>query len=81
VTEIVREGVNGFLFPLDARGDRYAARIAEVFSDEVRYQQLRNSSREQYETRLNWDAWGQRMNEILAKAVNPSIGSQAFGLT
>jgi hypothetical protein len=32
---------------------------------------LRVSSRDQFETRLNWDAWGKRMNTILRNAVAP----------
>ena len=68
----MREGVNGFLFPLEARGDQYAAKIREVFSNPSIYQSLRASSREQFETRLNWDAWGKSMNEILWAAVEGS---------
>jgi len=70
--DLVREGVNGFLFPLEARGDQYAARVRDVFSDAASYQALRVSSREQFETRLNWDAWGKRMKEILWAAVEGS---------
>jgi glycosyltransferase involved in cell wall biosynthesis len=69
--ELVIDGVNGFLFPLEARGDQYAARIREVLSNAENYQRLRVSSRDQFETRLNWDAWGKRMNTILRNAVAP----------
>ena len=77
VEEIVREGVNGFLFPLEARGDQYAARIKEVLGDAEGYQRLRVSSRDQFETRLNWDAWGKSMNTILWNAVTAHESRQA----
>ncbi|HUO36171.1 MAG TPA: glycosyltransferase family 4 protein [Candidatus Acidoferrum sp.] len=67
--ELVRDGVNGFLFPLDARGHAYASRVQEVFGSPAIYQTLRRSSREQFETRLNWDAWGRRMKAILSAAI------------
>jgi glycosyltransferase involved in cell wall biosynthesis len=63
--ELIREGVNGFSFPLEARGDRYAARIFDAYKNADAYQALRISSREEYEDRLNWDAWGKRIYEIL----------------
>ena len=76
LSDLVREGVNGFLFPLEARGNQYAARIREVYSDANRYRMLRISSREEFETRLNWDAWGGRMRTILWKAVDRSKAQQ-----
>jgi glycosyltransferase involved in cell wall biosynthesis len=76
VPGVVREGVNGFLFSLDARGDRYAARIRELCSNPTNYQKLRHSSREEFEARLNWDAWGAQMNAILQTAVNASRDPQ-----
>lgn len=68
--ELVREGVNGFLLPKEARGDLYAARIRDAYNNLALYRSLRISSREQFETRLNWDAWGKRVKEILAAAVD-----------
>ncbi len=67
--ELVRSGVNGFLLPLEARGDQYASKISEIYSDRVLYQALRESSRGQFESRLNWDAWGERVKDILWAAV------------
>jgi glycosyltransferase involved in cell wall biosynthesis len=67
--ELVRDGVNGFLFPLEARGNHYAARISEVYGNSGAYQALRASSREQFESRLNWDAWAERVKNVLWAAV------------
>jgi glycosyltransferase involved in cell wall biosynthesis len=72
VGDIVQNGVNGFLFPLEARGAQYAACVREVYTDPANYQRLRVSSREQFEARLNWDAWGRSMYDVLWNAVLPS---------
>ena len=84
VPEVVRDGVNGFLFPLEARGDQYAAKISQIHTRPESYRALRASSREEFERRLNWDAWGRQMKEILWTAVeqarpssgNPSVHSR-----
>lgn len=67
--ELVEEGVNGFLFPLDARGDQYAARVQQIYGSPSARQSLRVSSRDRFETHLNWDAWGKKMNKVLRSAV------------
>jgi glycosyltransferase involved in cell wall biosynthesis len=65
VPEVVRNGENGFVLPLDARGDAYALLIASLYRDEERYAQLVLSSRAAYDERLNWDAWGMAVNNII----------------
>lgn len=72
VTEVVREGINGFFFPPEVRGDKYAERIREIFEDPCAYDALRATSREQFETRLNWDTWGESMNRIFRDIGTPS---------
>jgi glycosyltransferase involved in cell wall biosynthesis len=69
VTEIVRHGETGFALPLAARGDAYAAVIAETFANVRRYAELVRASRARYEERLNWEAW--------ARAVTPFIQALA----
>ena len=64
VSQAVREGRNGFLLPADATASDYAAKIKTVFSDRESYQKLRKSSRHEFETRLNWDVWGEKVNRI-----------------
>ena len=69
VRQPIREGKNGFLLPPDATGFDYAEKIRTVFSDRESYIKLRVSSRYEFETRLNWDVWGEKVNKILRKAV------------
>jgi glycosyltransferase involved in cell wall biosynthesis len=82
--ELVWEGQNGFLLPPEARGDQYAAKLREIYNNPHKYQEMRASSREQFETRLNWDAWGKHVNEVLKVAVNGSqekAGSEDFSVS
>ena len=70
VPEAVRDGENGFLLPYDARGAAYAEVIASVYRDSNRYAQLVRTSREAFETRLNWDAWGAAVKPILTNLLD-----------
>lgn len=69
VSQPVREGKNGFLLPPNARAEDYAEKIKSVFSDKEKYIELRKSSRQEYETRLNWNVWGEKVNRILEETV------------
>ncbi len=69
VSQPVKEGKNGFLLPHDATAQDYADKIKNVFNDRESYIWLRDSSRREFETRLNWDVWGERMDEIFEKTV------------
>jgi glycosyltransferase involved in cell wall biosynthesis len=69
VSGVVSEGRNGYLLPHSASGKEYADVIASCFSDNSRYEQLRRTSREEYESRLNWDAWGRAAAEVLRQVL------------
>lgn len=69
VSQPVREGKNGFLLPPDATAEDYAEKIKVVFSDKKNYLKLRQLSRREYETRLNWDVWGEKVNQIFEETV------------
>jgi glycosyltransferase involved in cell wall biosynthesis len=58
VPEVVREGETGYTLPLSDGGEAYAERIAAIWRDRARYVEMRAASREAFEARLNWDAWG-----------------------
>lgn len=61
----VREGQTGVLVPPDATKADYAAVIAEIFANPDRLARLRRSSRDAYETQLNWQAWGRRVSDLI----------------
>ncbi len=67
VSTYVQDGINGFILPLSAGADRYAAKIRELFTDDESYQQLCISSRKKYEADLNWDKWGMSFKNIADK--------------
>ena len=69
VSQPVREGVNGYLLPSDATAADYAKKIRSVFEDKEGYRELRLSSRKEYETRLNWDVWGQNVIPMMEDLV------------
>lgn len=63
---IIRDGVNGYLLPLTATGEDFAKVISTVFRDEKKYLELRATSRQEYENRLNWNVWTQRVADVIA---------------
>jgi glycosyltransferase involved in cell wall biosynthesis len=74
VSEIIRDGENGFVLPYEARGAAYAQVIAQVYQDEQRYTHLVQSSRTAFENRLNWDTWGSTVKCLLADLLNRNLG-------
>jgi glycosyltransferase involved in cell wall biosynthesis len=61
----VREEKTGVLVPSNATKADYASVIAEIFSNPARLARLKQSSREAYETQLNWQAWGRRVSDLI----------------
>jgi len=69
----ITRGINGFLLPADARGDAYADKIIDVMADPAGYDALVVSTRNEFEDKLNWDAWGRAMRPIFEKVLQRSI--------
>jgi glycosyltransferase involved in cell wall biosynthesis len=66
VASLVAEGRNGYTLPPDASGADYARCIAALAEDPARYARLCETSRAEYEQRLNWDRWGERVAALIA---------------
>lgn len=66
VPELVSDGETGFLLPLDARGDAYAAAIAQAYASPVRCAALSRAARMRFDERLNWDAWARAASPLIA---------------
>jgi glycosyltransferase involved in cell wall biosynthesis len=75
IPSLVHEGRNGFTLPLEARGEAYAARIVEMVADAAAYERLCVTSRDEFERRLNWDAWGRGAASAIAGAL-PSMAER-----
>ena len=65
VSGAVSNGKNGFTLPLNARGAEYAELIARIYRDDVLYAELVKSSRATFENKLNWDAWGISVTNLI----------------
>jgi len=64
VPDVVTEGVTGHTLPPAADGAAYAALIAEIARDRDRLAALRRSARQDYEARLNWGVWADRVVQL-----------------
>lgn len=67
IADFVVEGVNGYRLSLTAGGAEFAEAIKSVFEDKIRYQQLRVSSRDLYEQKLNWEVWGKSLRLLFER--------------
>jgi glycosyltransferase involved in cell wall biosynthesis len=61
----VREEETGVLVPPNATKADYAAVIAQIFANPDRLARLRRSSRDVFEARLNWQAWGRSVSDLM----------------
>lgn len=69
VSSAVRNGANGFMLPLEAKGYDYAALIRSIFNDDSTYAELVRSSRFEFDNRLNWDMWGKAVRNAIEEIV------------
>lgn len=67
VHQVVRNGKNGYLFPAFAPPKDYVQKILQIWNDPKRFEELRLSSRKEFEERLNWNIWEKKMNNLLYK--------------
>lgn len=65
VSAVVKEGVNGFLLPINATGKNYAELIHRIYNDEQLYSSLVKSAHKHYDDEINYDTWAQRLKEKL----------------
>ena len=65
VASVVRPEVNGMLVSLQAGPEEYAGAVQALAQDRERYRRLAQSSRAEFEERLNWSAWGASLQQIL----------------
>jgi len=62
---IVREGVNGYLFPPGSLPDAYANRIQKLLSDRKTYEKNAFSALEEYKSRLNWGKSAKTVTDLI----------------
>ena len=70
VGDAVVDGVYGRLLPPDADAERCASVIVEIMDSPSEYAQIVHTSRDRYETTLNWNAWCGTTVEIIERVLS-----------
>ncbi|HLS27484.1 MAG TPA: glycosyltransferase family 4 protein [Opitutales bacterium] len=68
VPTVIKDGQNGFLFPVEAEAIDYVQIIERYFQRYENYIDLALSSLNEYQQRLNWQVAGKRVRQILLEA-------------
>lgn len=69
---LVKDGVNGYLLPLEAGRSDYASHVLQLLSDPARYTALCWSSFQHFQAELNWDVAVSRLIAELNSVLNPT---------
>ncbi|MDQ6762318.1 MAG: glycosyltransferase family 4 protein [Bacteroidota bacterium] len=67
VSDVVKNGINGYSLPFKAGGSDYASLIESIFFDKEKYHQLIESSRKRFDEELNWGTFADNFKKILQK--------------
>jgi glycosyltransferase involved in cell wall biosynthesis len=67
VAELVLDARTGRVLPATADATEYARAIEALHADATAYKSMVLAARDDYERRLNWDAWGRSVDHILTR--------------
>ena len=67
IPSLVVDGKNGYTIAHDDEPAGYVEKIVEIVNDPIRYTELCESARDEYETRLNWDVWGGEVARVVGE--------------
>lgn len=70
ISQVIHNGKNGFLFPSNASPEDYAEKVISLWSDKESYRQLRTSTRQEFDQRLNWEVWREKTNLLISRLVH-----------
>lgn len=65
VTSIVKDGINGYALPLNAKPEDYADTIQKLIENPERFTKICKTSRERYEAALSWEIWKKDLKTVL----------------
>lgn len=65
VPTAICEGRNGILVDLHQNEKKFAEVISQTFSNKHGYKELRKTSRQEFEERLSWKAWGKKFDDVV----------------
>lgn len=69
-SSVISEGINGYLFSAGSDEEDYAEKIKAVFTNEALYNELRQSCRNEFDSRLSWTVWLSEMNDLIMDVRN-----------
>lgn len=69
IPSVIRDDINGKMFPLGASAEDYCRYISENFQQPERYGRLARSAFGQYRARLNWDVAGRAVCGFMREAL------------
>lgn len=75
IPTIVRDGLTGYTLAPDAPAQAYADRLANALTDPAGYRTMAHAAYDDFCARLNWDAFGRRLGELLEGAVAERRGA------
>jgi glycosyltransferase involved in cell wall biosynthesis len=64
VTEVVKNGINGYTLDHKADHRDFGEKIISIFKSDEKYYNLVHASRNYFEERLNWDVWSANLKNI-----------------
>lgn len=67
VAEIIKDGVNGLLMRTNESPEEFASRWAQVWNDKTAYQEMSINARQEFDERLNYDVFVNKLEEILSQ--------------
>ena len=67
ITTAIKDGRNGWLVDPKEGAEPYISNITYLFSDPERYRELSTRSFNEYQTRLNWTAAGQKARALISE--------------
>lgn len=76
VAEVIRRGVNGYTLPLSAGPADYAELIRDIYLDDEKYRRLVRGSRDEFEKRLNWNAWARGVAECMQRVLPTDLAAK-----
>lgn len=65
IPTIIKNGMNGYILPINSSSDEYALQIYNAFQNKKEYRELSISAYNDFSSRLNWDVAGERLKKYL----------------
>ena len=72
VSTIINNNVNGLLLDIDVTSEECADGIVGLWADRPRWLAMREAARNAYVTRLNWEKWGDAVEQELYRITSRS---------